>query len=250
MKKNILNVSAVGSFTNTEKNNLQYLENPSPSIKKMPEWYRKTDLLIGGKDTPSIGEIPKPALKSCIPFFDALSHGYTIETWCDIKISYTKEYSLLSEEEQDYPNFYWTMDPQPIEIRDINIMNNFPVPEYFSKTPYVWKQPWAIKTPPGYSLLYTHPLNRLDLPFFTLSGISDSDLFYSAGNLPFYLKKGFTGIIPAGTPIAQIIPIKRESWKVSSDVDLHDKSNKLGAKARSVIRGFYKQNIWQRKDFT
>lgn len=250
MKKNILNVTAVGSLINSQKNDVQYLEIPQPSIQKIPEWYRKTDLVVGGKDNPNIGPMLQPAIKSCMPFFDALTHGYIIETWCDIKISYTKEYDLLSEDEKDYPNFYWSMDPSPIEVRDINMMKNFPISDDFSKTPYIWKQPWAIKTPPGYSLLYTHPLNRLDLPFFTLSGISDSDLFYSAGNLPFYLKKGFTGLIPAGTPIAQVIPIKREPWKISSDIDMYDDSNKIGAKARSWMRGYYKQNIWQKKEFT
>ena len=32
-------------------------------------------------------------------------------------------------------------------------------------------------------------------------------------NFPFFIKEGFTGLIPYGTPIVQIIPFKRDDWK-------------------------------------
>lgn len=32
---------------------------------------------------------------------------------------------------------------------------------------------WAIEAPPGHSVLFTHPLNRYDLPLITLAGLVD-----------------------------------------------------------------------------
>ena len=37
---------------------------------------------------------------------------------------------------------------------------------------------WTIEAPPGYSLLFTHPVNRADLPFTTLTGLVDCDAFH------------------------------------------------------------------------
>ena len=53
------------------------------------------------------------------------------------------------------------------------------------------------------------PINRFDLPFLSISGFIDCNYGFSlAGNMPFFIKKGFEGVIPAGTPYMQIIPIK------------------------------------------
>ena len=36
---------------------------------------------------------------------------------------------------------------------------------------------WTIEAPEGYALLFTHPVNRFDLPFTTLSGLVDCDRY-------------------------------------------------------------------------
>src|SRR5215475_8103617 len=37
---------------------------------------------------------------------------------------------------------------------------------------------WTIEAPEGYAVLLTHPLNRVDLPFTTLTGIVDCDRYH------------------------------------------------------------------------
>ena len=73
---------------------------------------------------------------------------------------------------------------------------------------------WNIEAPPGYSLLFTHPVNRADLPFTTLTGLVDSDTFHHSP-LSFPARwhdVQFNGVLPKGTPVAQCLPVKRESW--------------------------------------
>ncbi|WP_138919474.1 hypothetical protein [Oceanicola sp. S124] len=68
---------------------------------------------------------------------------------------------------------------------------------------------WTLEVPPGWSLLFTHPMNREELPFRTLSGVVDCDLFRD-GYVHFpalWTERDFTGTLPAGTPVAQVIPI-------------------------------------------
>ena len=62
-------------------------------------------------------------------------------------------------------------------------------------------------------MLFTHPLNREDLPFRTLSGMVDCDRWRD-GLVHFpalWIDPNFEGVLPAGTPVAQAIPIRRET---------------------------------------
>jgi len=96
-------------------------------------------------------------------------------------------------------------------------------------------------------LLLMHPSQRHDLPFFTLTAIVDTDKFPNKLHLPFFIKEGFEGIIEAGTPIAQIIPIKRDVWK-SEKKSFQEKTHILYNNAMQInfIRA-YKNKIWSRK---
>ncbi len=73
---------------------------------------------------------------------------------------------------------------------------------------------WTIEAPAGWSLLFTHPANRFDLPFTTLSGLVDADRYHdTAINFPAHWHDfGFSGVLPRGMPIAQCFPIRRASW--------------------------------------
>jgi hypothetical protein len=60
------------------------------------------------------------------------------------------------------------------------------------------------------------------------------------------LQSDWEGIVEAGTPIAQVIPFKRESWK--SELDNNFSENSLSSWANneyqrhsSKFRGFYKE---------
>ena len=90
----------------------------------------------------------------------------------------------------------------------------------------------------------------MDLPFYTLGGVLDTDKWGEAGNHPFLLKKGFEGIIPKGTPIVQVIPFKRENWKAK--VTTNSKDNLYIKKLRqkdSVFKGWYKKFAWSNKSY-
>jgi hypothetical protein len=73
---------------------------------------------------------------------------------------------------------------------------------------------WTIQAPEGYSLLFTHPANRFDLPFTTLTGLVDCDRYHDVPiNFPAHWhNQDFSGVLPKGTPVAQCIPVKRKSW--------------------------------------
>jgi hypothetical protein len=56
-------------------------------------------------------------------------------------------------------------------------------------------------------------------------------------------------MIPMGTPIAQILPFKREDWKSVEDKTLEKEARLNYLKSSSVFRGWYKNNIWKKKTY-
>jgi hypothetical protein len=97
-------------------------------------------------------------------------------------------------------------------------------------------------------MLVTHPLNRFDLPFTTVSGIVDEGVPWG-GNFSFWVNKGFQGVIPKGTPIAQIIPFKTESWKSEKSTYLVDYAKKRLHEKTTFVSGYYKKFIHKKKKF-
>lgn len=221
---------------------------PKPAKSFIPDWYKQAETKYEGEN----GEFSM-GLKTCMPFLDALTSGYMFTTPVDIYINEEKN-SLghLFNSEDTNLNIRWDGPPhfhEFISERSPKSGSTMPRPAGHYPNHLVFRGYWHVKTPRGYSLLMTQPLNRSDLPFSIASGIIDSDKYFAPGNIPFFVKKGVTGMIPAGTPIAQIIPIKRNHW-VSYDNDpyLSEKNMIQGTLARGKNTN-YKKKFWQKKRF-
>jgi hypothetical protein len=212
---------------------------PLPAKKNIPDWYKKSENFNVKKPLFDNGVVVNKGLKMCMPFLDTLTTGYIQYTWADVFIEKNMNGSV---------NFSYAMNPPVLDSRP---KTHIPVSDMYYDIEFIWKVHWLISFPKDYSVLITHPLNRLDLPFTTLSGIIDySPVAQTGGNLPFYLKKDFEGLIPAGTPMFQVIPIKRESWK--SKVSPFDRDSHLRnmAKTNKKYWGAYKDLLWHKKDYS
>lgn len=213
-------------------------ENFAPTaIKKlMPDWYKKSEL-YWGKDGEEIA-----GLKTCLPFLDAMITGYALTTPVDIYVDKTPEGNL---------SIKWDIELHPEKIlseRFGEIGSKIVRPAGHKENHLIWHSSWGFKVPRGYSVLVTHPLNRFDLPFTTTSAIIDSDKYLPWGNIPFFIKDDFEGMIPAGTPFAQLLPIKREKWTYVQNWFLTKKALKQGSITRSG-KAIYKKMFRSIKDF-
>jgi hypothetical protein len=182
---------------------------PISASESLPSWYKKLPRYVNNSDKP-IKSLGRKDLKTCVPFRDAMITGYIITLPADVEVT------ISSNGDVDiFHNPLLTFDI--VEKRGSLIENNqgYGMPNPLGTTPimFAWKPLYGIETNKSDSVLITHPLNRNDLPFVTTSGIIDSGYFSVAGNIPFFIKEGFSGVIPKGTPIAQVIPFKRESWQ-------------------------------------
>jgi hypothetical protein len=70
-------------------------------------------------------------------------------------------------------------------------------------------------------------------------------------NFPFVLNDvKWEGIIPAGTPMAQAIPFKRESWKykIGSDKQIMEQY-KIEKRLKTLFFNSYKKQFWSTKHY-
>lgn len=213
--------------------------NPSPSTKSVPDWYRKMEKYIGGEKRPNGSGHPSLTIKACPPFLDSMINGYTIFT----------EYDMYVTQNEEGPWLEWKSGGDLISthIKEQIVLEQ--IPDGFSDQPLKFNNLWQIVTPKGYSTMFTHPQNRTDLPFYTISGIIETDIYKSVINFPFLIKKDFEGVIPAGTPIVQLHPFKRESWKMelgeADQKEIFESQIKLNHK----LMGGYKSQWWRRKEY-
>jgi hypothetical protein len=222
------------------------LSPPEPGVRHVPEWYRALARHDKSNDERTLhpenhigtdGAIV--STKMCPPFFDAITAGYMYVLEADLHVDI---------DEDGKPVLWWDED---ILLIDKRPYNDIPIPEGYHPVHYGWRMQWYYKTPPGYSILVTHPMNRNDLPFLTASGIIESDIWGLPVFTTFFLKRNFRGTILKGTPIFQIIPFKRDNWElevIDTDEDL-DNHELLAEDRRSSVYGHYKKTTWRKKTF-
>ena len=86
--------------------------------------------------------------------------------------------------------------------------------------------------------------------FTILPGIVDTDTYTNPVNFPFQLNDpSFRGLIPAGTPICQVIPFRRDSWQMGIGSAKDFAEGGVMSKLRRVIFNSYKTQFWSKKDF-
>jgi hypothetical protein len=217
---------------------------PITASSSLPEWYKKLPRFINNSDKP-IKALGQKDVKTCVPFRDAMVNGYMYLLPADIEVAISDTGDI-----DIFHNGQLTFNV--VKKRgDINNPNNqgYGMPQPLGTSPimFAWAAMWGTKTNKKDSILVTHPLNRHDLPFVTTSGIIDSGYFSVAGNIPFFIKEGFTGVIPKGTPIAQIIPFERQEWE-SEKISSNPTEYSLFMTLRDTyLSGFYSRFMRQPK---
>jgi hypothetical protein len=223
------------TFTNVSS--FKDIEKPQPASAFVPDWYKNMDSYTGKEKKPNGSGNTNATVKRCMPVFDAIVAGYIIVLPADVYVSL--------KEGQQY--FEWS-DFGLIGFHPIEQAPNHPLkkPHAYPK----WINHWAIKTPKGYSTMFVQPMHR-DSVFTILPGIVDTDTYTAPVNFPMVINDPeFEGLIPKGTPIAQVIPFKRDSWniKFGGQKELEEQAN-VTKNLQSKFFDRYKNMFRQNKEY-
>lgn len=243
---NILEFSAPQKL----KNFLSDVE-PVPIKTNIPQWYKKLQHNIDAR-----------TVKGCIPFLDALTAGYLFKMPQDLHI----QHNVWNEEKKQKDSFFrYSVKHDSADIFNLNKSDGLEVhPQYqVEGSPMLEKNsnlpiykiinPFRIKTPNGYSCLFTSPLNNKDDRFEIISGIVDTDQFETEINFPIVINgdkySELDTIIERGTPIAQVIPFKREDWKLEVNYEKRNMSYNMLYPFYTLKKFVhnYKTFVWRKK---
>jgi hypothetical protein len=113
--------------------------------------------------------------------------------------------------------------------------------------------PWKIKTPKGYSCLFVSPLNNADDRFSIIPGIVDTDKHPLEINFPIIINADKYPVlettIKKGTPYVQIIPFKRDSWKMVLKPRVQKKIQNSVLFFGLSLLNIYKDRYWSKKSW-
>ena len=163
----------------------------------LPEWYKEQD---------GYNHFNHPTIKRCMPVFDAMTSGYYLLSPSDIVVDSQNPAGLIVNADNDFNNTL-------ISQHDIYQYNKYPVPFGYHNHLLRIHPMWVVQTPPGYSSLFINPIHNGSPNMMAVEGLIDTDTFVSDGHLSFFVREDTQFRIKKGSPIAQVIPIKRDSWR-------------------------------------
>jgi len=185
----------------------EFLPRPVAAKDGLPDWLRTMpgEALVADLG----GEIR--TLKHCPPLIDAMRAGFLMPLAADVRV--------------ENGAFSWGWDlPATALGRTTRSPLSFHHAEQAEGSPLhdpervllKFNSFWTIALEPGWSLLVMHPANRTDLPFETLTGLVDADL-YGDGLIHFparWRDPHFEGLLPRGTAVAQCLPVRRAALEL------------------------------------
>jgi hypothetical protein len=215
----------------------EVLPRPIPAVRGLPEWFKT----MPQKALSTVTLDEQFTVKKCPPFIDAMTYGFLVPLVADIRVE-----NGTFTWDRDVPGGALTHYPRsPIDFHDASQVVGTP---FFADDRFVIKfnNFWTIELPEGYSLLVTHPFNRQDLPFVTLTGLIDADRYVDNFiHFPAQWRDAdFNGVLAKGTPVAQCIPIRREVWEPRFEQISGEAVQRLHDTASAVSR---EQGVYRRQ---
>ena len=221
---------------------------PSPASEFIPKWWRDMEVSTSehvlsrpGEDASTKTYVHTTG-KRCFPMLDALTAGYILPLWADVEVTLEPDGS---------PTMKWLVDRPVFGFWYQEFTNGMDIPEDSHPVAFKYCNQYIIETPPGWSCLFMPPAGYPNLPFHTITGVVDTDVLKTDINQPIWLKKGFTGIIKKGTPIAQIVPFQRQDWTnvVIDELEHEEHYHNQQKYIRTEAGGAYGYNQRVKKNF-
>jgi len=229
---------------------------PIPTKLNIPEWYKKLDHTIENK-----------TVKGCMPFLDTLTSGYILKMPQDFYIRHNVDNKNEKEEiiKDSFQTFGLYDQSAILHAKSINLNSGIDIHsvrqlkgssliEKNKNLPfYKILNPWKIKTPKSYSCLFVPPLNNADDRFSIIPGIVDTDTFPNEINFPIVINGDkypvLEDTIKKGTPYVQVIPFKRDNWKMN----IKSRNQKEIINSRIFyglkLLNIYKEKYWSKKSW-
>jgi hypothetical protein len=210
---------------------------PRPAKDFLPAWWRKLAPVSQGSISANNNGL---TVKRCMPVLDALSLGWILPLAATVRLEIKDGGETLEAG--------WDFD---------RTMVSFHAPEQVSGHPRQPRPPakfhnyWTIRTPKGWSCLFTPILNSADDVVEIVSGVVDTDAYHAHIHFPFFptapdgrytLEKNY--------PLVQVIPFKRAALTgvVRAETEEERAVRERILRATQAGDGWYREQVRAKRD--
>lgn len=170
-----------------------------PAHKFWPQWLKKQRPIVDEMST----------VRKCPAVLDVVCMGYILPMWTDVKLMKTSQ------------GVAWIGDVNG-KFHGLHQIGMYPFQPDDYKGVVHFFNPWEIITPEGYSVMITAPYYDAHPNIKPLPGVIDTDVYHEAHiNMIFNAPYDTPIEIKKGTPIAQVVPFKREHYTHTVSNDPH-----------------------------
>ena len=181
---------------------------PIPARRGLPDWLRAMPTHAHSAD---LG-VDLETVKQCPPFVDAMSAGFLMPLAADLRVE-DGRFSWDWEVPTNLPD-HVPRTPFAFHVADQLVGTPFHHPDRFAVK---FMNFWTVGLPAGWGLLCTHPANRADLPFRTVTGLVHAANYDTFIHFPaLWTDEDFNGVLARGTPVAQCFPVPLETLELET----------------------------------
>jgi len=219
---------------------------PYPASEAIPDWWRNMAPYDKSPDNPDgkkilvRNRISNATFKKCAPLLDGITSGYIIPLWSDVQVT----------QERPIPLITWRAQHDIFQLHGMSSLE-IPTPPGYLPVVFKYLNAWIPITPPGYSTMITSPVGYQNLPFKTIPAIVDTDKSTLELLFPMWVNENFEGIVEKGTPLVQLTPFKRDSWKAEFDTYEDDEYRQVVEEKNfnSTLVNHYIKKHWSKKSY-
>ena len=216
---------------------------PVPAKRGLPDWLKRMPMTARAEDF----ETEVKTVKQCPPFVDAMSFGFLMPLACDLHF------------EEGAFAWDWAELPAGLPGHSARAPLSFHLNAQVVDSPLYepdsllikFMNFWTIELEPGYALLVSHPVNRPDLPFRTLTGLVDADRYVdNYVHFPAaWTEPDFKGVLPKGTPVAQCVAVPRQGLELAFEPLDAERQSRLAEIQDEIFQpgGSYRKRFRQKK---
>lgn len=239
-----MNMDKTIKFISRSTYHFNVAQKPFPAAQAIPDWWKNSPSYIQPDSTPTKkfrvrNGMANTAFKKCAPMLDGLTSGYIIPLWADVQV----------DMDEGVPFINWRVTEDVFTMHGEQA-SQMPSPPGYHKMIFKYTNPWRIITPPGYSILVIEPLGYRHLPFRPVPAVIDTDVSTLELLFPVWVKDNIDEVVPVGTPIAQIIPFKRDSWQAEIIEGTKEEYNMVqDANFGKYLVNHYSRHVRQKKSY-
>ena len=199
------------------------LEDMPPVVgnQVMPEWFVSTDPHFRRHTQfqvfpPELKLRENSTVRACPGIVDFMAGGYVLRLWSDYAITFDEEVNV--ERGTVRPVWRWQSPQQELTLSNHDPGQHEKLPNPGFPVIIKFESPWFCRTPPGYSIRMLPMFYHFEQLWDVLPGVIHADTFHDTHlNVRFHIRKG-TLVLPAGTPLCQLVPFKRTRYALEVGV--------------------------------